>query len=162
MLENILSICVHFSVMAALYQTNIFFRTTQIKLKILLMMRKRHFQFSVLYLTHFLRLCLVHSRLSLLPHSALHIPSPPSAQLQSSLSLPLSAGVRPVGPPASGGREQDVVGRMRELKKIIETIELPPELTWERLLILESLRPRMTRQRRLRTPTTRTRTRSPV
>ena len=37
-----------------------------------------------------------------------------------------------------------------------------PELTWERLLILESLRPRMTRQRRLRTPTTRTRTRSPV
>ena len=33
MLENILSICVHFSVMAALYQTNIFFHTNQIKLK---------------------------------------------------------------------------------------------------------------------------------
>ena len=31
MLENILSICVLFSVMAALYQTNISFHTTQIK-----------------------------------------------------------------------------------------------------------------------------------
>ena len=128
---------------------------------LMIKIKKKHLQL-LLYLTHFLRLCPVYSRLSLLPHSALDIPSPPSPQLQPSLSLPLSGGVRPVGPPASGGREQDVVGRMRELKKIIETIELPPELTWERLLILKSLRPRMTRQRRLRTPTTRTRTRSPV
>ena len=33
MLANILSICILFSVMAALYQTNISFHTTQIKLK---------------------------------------------------------------------------------------------------------------------------------